>query len=233
LGVGFIAHAQEQFSRKGLEKVTFVPKGQWVTGLNVNYAQSNSNNFQFFIVEGINGNTYNFKVSPMACYLVADNLGVGGRFSYERSRYKIDHADLVIDSETDHEVNNLYAIEQTFYTTALMRNYLSFGHSKRFGMYSETQLSFGVGQSKYYSGNGTDFSGSYEDTYRVNVGVAPGMIMFLNNYSAIEVNVGVLGFGYKHARQKTDQIYVSNRHTTTANFRINLFSISFGVAFYL
>ena len=59
------------------------------------------------------------------------------------------------------------------------------------------------------------------------------MIMFLNNYSAIEVNVGVLGFNYSHTRATTDQIYVANRSSKSANFKINLFSITFGVAFYL
>ena len=57
--------------------------------------------------------------------------------------------------------------------------------------------------------------------------------MFLSNYSALEVNVGVLGFGYTHTRAVTDQIYVSNRNSKHANFKINLFSISFGVMFYI
>ena len=59
------------------------------------------------------------------------------------------------------------------------------------------------------------------------------MVMFLNNYSAIEVNVGVLGFNYSHSSGTTDQIYDSSRHSKQANFKINLFSITFGVAFYL
>ena len=45
--------------------------------------------------------------------------------------------------------------------------------------------------------------------------------------------MGVLGFSYTHTRQISDQIYESNRKTRSANFRINLFSITFGVAFYL
>lgn len=59
------------------------------------------------------------------------------------------------------------------------------------------------------------------------------MVMFLNNYSAIEVNVGVLGFSYTHHRAVTDRVHVANYNTKSANFKINLFSITFGVAFYL
>lgn len=57
--------------------------------------------------------------------------------------------------------------------------------------------------------------------------------MFLNNYSAIEVAVGVLGFSYSHTSSKTDQIYDSSRGSKSANFKIDLFSITFGVAFYI
>jgi hypothetical protein len=59
------------------------------------------------------------------------------------------------------------------------------------------------------------------------------MVVFLNNYSAIEVNVGVLSFSYKHTKSTTDRIYIANRTLKSANFKINLFSITFGATFYL
>ena len=74
---------------------------------------------------------------------------------------------------------------------------------------------------------------TFQRNYSVNLGLCPGMVMFLNNYSAIEVNVGVLGFGYTHTKSTTDQIYVANLKTRSANFKVNLFSISFGAVFYL
>ncbi len=74
---------------------------------------------------------------------------------------------------------------------------------------------------------------TYMRNFNLNVGLAPGMVVFLNNYSALEVNVGVLGFSYNHNRQTSDRIYVSNVKTKFANFKINLFSITFGCAFYL
>ena len=49
----------------------------------------------------------------------------------------------------------------------------------------------------------------------------------------MEVNVGVLGFSYTDTKITTDQIYVARRNSKMANFRINLFSITFGAAFYL
>lgn len=73
--------AQKQFKRD-LEQISFIPKGQWITGVSVSYSQSKEDNYQFLIVEGIDGNAYNFKISPMAMYCFKDNLVAGARLGY-------------------------------------------------------------------------------------------------------------------------------------------------------
>ncbi|MDE5607930.1 MAG: hypothetical protein K2I64_03245 [Muribaculaceae bacterium] len=226
------ASAQEEF-RRGLEQHSFIPKGQWITGVSVSYSQSTQDNYQFFIVEGINADSYTFKLSPMLMYSFKDNLAAGGRFAYSRSLIKIDQARFVLDSETDYTLDNLYSLSHSYSGMAAFRNYISFGSNKRFGMFNEVQLQISGGQAKLCSGTGEALSGTYERSFGLDIGLAPGMIMFLNNYSAIEVNVGVLGFSYTSTKSTTDQIYVARRNSQQANFKINLFSITFGVAFYL
>lgn len=216
-----------------IENVTFIPKGQWVAGLSVSYTQSSQDKYQFLILEGISGDTYSFKISPMVLYVVAPDLGVGGRFSYARSLTKVANADIVLDSETNYSFDHLYRLSHNYYGTLLMRNYFSLGKSMRFGFFNEVQLQMGGGQTKLTTGVGDDLTGTYERNFSLNVGLAPGICMFLSNYSALEVNIGLLGFNYNDTRAVKDQIYVSKRNSKSANFRINLFSISFGVAFYL
>ncbi|MCM1152036.1 MAG: hypothetical protein NC328_00055 [Muribaculum sp.] len=226
------AQSQETFERE-IETVTFVPKGQWVAGASISYTQTNQNKYQFFILEGISGDTYSFKVSPMFCYIFKDDMGVGGKFAYSRSLTKLENADIVLDSETDTNIEHLYRLAHNYSATAIYRNYFSIGHSKRFGFFNELQLQLGGGQSKLTTGTGRDLTGAYERNFSLDVGVAPGLVVFLNNYSALEVNVGVLGFSYTATKSIKDQIYVSRRNSKSANFRINLFSISFGVGFYI
>lgn len=224
--------AQRPFARK-LEQVSFVPKGAWVAGVSVSYSQSDNDNYQFLIIEKIDGDTYSFKVSPTVMFCFKDNMTAGGRFSYNRSRTRLNSADVVIDSENSYNVDNLYSISHNYFGTALFRNYISLGSSTRFGLFIEGQFQLGGGQSKIISGSGKDITGTYERNFQLNVGVAPGLSVFLNNYSAIEVNVGVLGFNYNHTTSLTDRIYVANRHSQKANFNVNLFSITFGVMFYI
>lgn len=228
--------AQEQSPqvfKRGIEMTNFVPKGQWIAGASISYSQSSQDNYQFLIVEDLSGDNYSFKVSPMVLYAFKDNMAIGGRLAYSRSMNRLESGRVIIDSETDYEVNNFYCLTHSYSATAAFRNYISIGNSKRFGFFSEIQFELGGGESKLCDGSGNDLTGTFERNYNINIGVAPGMIMFLNNYSALEVNVGVLGFGYSHTKSTTDQIYVSNRDSHSASLNLNLFSISFGVAFYL
>lgn len=226
------ARAQESFERD-IESVVFVPKGQWITGLSINYTQTNQNKYQFLILEGISGDTYSFKISPMLLYAFKDDMAAGGRFSYSRSLTKLEQADIVLDSETDYNIDHLYRLSHNYSFAGLYRNYFSIGHSKRFGFYSELQFALGGGQSKLMQGVGENLTGAYERNFSLDVGLVPGISVFLNNYSAMEVSVGVLGFSYTDTKTITDQIYVARRNSKSANFKINLFSISFGATFYL
>lgn len=224
--------AQEPFER-GLEQISFIPKGQWIMGVNVSYTQSDYDNYKFFIVENLRGDTYSFRVSPMLLYAFRDNLAAGGRMAYTRQRTRLNSANVVIDSETSYEPGQLFALTHNYYGTASFRNYISLGHSMRFGFFNEVQLQMGGGQSKIVNGSGDDITGTYSRNFSLDVGLTPGVIMFLNNYSAIEVSVGVLGFSYNHTHAITNQVYIADMKSKYANFKLNLFSISFGVAFYL
>lgn len=234
LGVGSIsgANAQERFKR-GLEQTTFVPKGQMIAGMSIGYSQTSNNKYQFLVIENITGDTYSFKVSPTFAYAIKDNLALGFRAGYNRALTKFENATINLGENTSYTVDHLYSLSHKFYGMGIMRNYISLGRQKRFGVFNEVQLELGFGESKLANKTGIDLTGTFEKTTNINIGVAPGIIMFLNNYSTLEVNVGVLGFGYTHTRSTTDQIHVANRSSKSANLQLNLLSISFGVMFYL
>lgn len=222
----------EDFHRD-IEQVSFVPKGMWIAGVSVGYSQSSQNNYQFLVIENLNGDTYSFKVSPMLMYAFADNTAAGARFAYKRSRLRLNSADIVLAGDTNYDLDHLYTISHSYYGTLAFRNYLSLGNNTRFGLFNEVQLEIGGGQSKIESGQGNDFTGTFEKSFSAGIGLAPGLVMFLNNYSAIEVNVGVLGFDYNHTSSTTDRIYRADRKIRQALFRVNLFSITFGCTFYI
>lgn len=227
------ATTQAQEFKRNIESRVFIPKGQWIVGSSVSYSEHNEQNYQFLIIDGFNSDGYSFKVSPMLCYAFRDNLAAGGRFSYGRTLTKLDGVALNLDENTQLDVSDLYQLKHSYSAIGVLRNYINLGTSKRFALFAETRLELGGSQSKAVTKNGDSVSGTYSKTTDFGIGVAPGIVAFINNYTAIEVSIGVLGLDFSKVKQTTDQVYIGERSSSSANFKINLFSIGLGIAFYL
>ena len=75
--------------------------------------------------------------------------------------------------------------------------------------------------------------GTYETGFNLALGVSPGIIAFATNNMAVEVNVGVMGITYNNTKQVHNQVTEGHRSSSMMNFKVNIFSIGLGVAFYL
>lgn len=224
---------QAQNVQKQLPDKVFVPKGQWILGSSVSYSEHREENYDFFVVEGINGDGYSFKVSPMFAYAIKDNMALGGRFNYGRTLVRMDDTELNFDDENQFDVNNIYQLKHSYSAMLIFRNYIPLGNSKRFALFSETQIEVGGSQSKVANGNGEALTGTFSKSTDMSFGVAPGLVAFINNYTAVEVNVGVLGVNLSKKKQITNQVESGEQSSTSAIFKINIFSIGLGIAFYL
>ena len=222
-----------QDTQKKLPSKVFVPKGQWIVGSSVSSSEHTENNYDFLVVEKINSDGYSFKLSPMFAYALKDNMALGGRFKYGRTLVRMDETQLNLDDETSFDINNIYQLKHSYSAMAIFRNYIPLGDSKRFAVFSETQLEVGGSQSKVSNGKGEALTGTYSKSTDLGFGVSPGMVAFINNYTAVEVSIGVLGVNLSKTRQVTNQVETGEQSSTSANFKINIFSIGLGIAFYL
>lgn len=222
-----------QDTQKKLPSKVFVPKGQWIVGSSVSYSEHTENNYDFLVVEKMNSDGYSFKLSPMFAYALKDNMALGGRFKYGRTLVRMDETQLNLDDETSFDINNIYQLKHSYSAMAIFRNYIPLGDSKRFAVFSETQLEVGGSQSKVSNGKGEALTGTYSKSTDLGFGVSPGMVAFINNYTAVEVSIGVLGVNLSKTRQVTNQVETGEQSSTSANFKINIFSIGLGIAFYL
>lgn len=218
---------------RGITQSVFVPKGQWIGGLSMSYSEHSEDNHRVLVLEKINSSGYNVKASPMVAYTFRDNVAAGGRLSYSRSLIRLDNVSLNLSDDINFDLKDIYSLSHSFSGTAMLRTYLNLGDSKRFGLYNEVQLTYEGGQSKIVTGRGDALTGTFQKSNEVQVGISPGLVAFVNNFTAVEVSVGVMGFNYKKTEQVTDQVHYGERSNSSANFKINLFSISLGLAFYL
>jgi hypothetical protein len=185
------------------------------------------------VVDDINSDGYTFKVSPTLLYAFRDNMAAGGGLNYKRTLMKLNDVTINLDEDNQFDIDDIYELSHSYSAMACLRNYINLGDSKRFGLYCDVQFEIGGGQAKIVTGSGEDLTGTYTKSTKFGIGAAPGLVAFINNYTAVEVSVGVLGFNFNKTHQVTDQVYVGDRSLNSASFRINLLSIGLGVSFYL
>lgn len=226
----------ERIERRGVTnlKNVFIPKGQWITGAAASFSMHDNNNYTFAIIEDIRSEGYNMRISPMIAYAIGNNMAIGVRGVYSRTNQTIDNADLKFgDEETGTEifVNAFKAVTHTYTVSAIWRQYIPLGSSRRFAIFNEISLGAGGTQSIFAADQ--PVRGTYERGYTLSLGVSPGLIAFATNDVAIEVNVGVMGINYTDVDQVHNQVEVGSRRTSSMNFKVNLLSIGVGVSFYL
>lgn len=229
--VGY-AQSRKKFDR-GVVKQTFVPKGQWFAGGTLSYSEHSNDNYKFIVLEDFTSQGYTLGVKPFFGYTIADNMGIGLAFTYKRSMLQIDNVSLSLGDDLSFGIADTYNLEHVYTGTAFMRNYINIGTSRRFGLYSDVKFQLGGGEGKLINGTGEALKGTYQKIYEAGILVSPGVCVFINDFAAVEVSIGVLGFQYKRIEQITNQVHVGSRQTSAANFKIDLLSLSLGIAFYL
>lgn len=210
--------------------IEMVPGGQWIFGGTASYSTHSNDSYSFLVIEGIESKGYTFKISPLIAYAVRNNMAVGGRFIYSRSLLKIEDAKISME-DINLSVDYYYALKHSYEVAAMWRQYIPLGNSKRFGLFTEFQLAIGGTQAKF--AEGFPVKGTFEKGYTISLGLNPGIVAFATNNVAFEVNIGVLGFNYSNTRQVHNQVTVGNRSSSYMNFKVNIFSIGVGMAFYM
>ena len=228
------SYAQERgmISRDAV-KTVFIPKGQWMLGGQVAWNQWNNDNLNYLVLKDINFEGYTFSAGPYFGYFFANNMAVGGRFSYKRYYLNLGEFDLNLGDDLTIGLKDLYYLQHNYESTAFLRSYLPLGNSKIFGLFGELQFNYTFSEGINSTGRGETFSGVYEKVHNLEIGLGGGMVVFIADYMAAEVMLNVGGYRVKWGDQNTNNIEHGSITSSGANFQINLFSIKFGVTYFL
>lgn len=227
-------NAKRNIYDRGIEMKTFIPKGQWMVGATFSYNEHVDDNFEFMsVLKDITSDGYTFKVTPVVSYFIKDNISIGARFAYGRSITNLGNLSLELGDDLSFDIDHYEAVSNSYTGSVFMRMYLNLGDSKRFGLFNEGRVSYGYSESVSQSGTGVDLSGIYQLKHNLNIGFSPGLTCFINNYVAAEASVNVAGLNFNWYDQTKDQVTPGTRRSSSASFKINLFSIDIGIVFYL
>lgn len=227
-------YAQERgMISRDAAKTVFIPKGQWMLGGQVAWNQWNNDNLNYLVLKDINFEGYTFSAGPYFGYFFANNMAVGGRFSYKRYYLNLGEFDLNLGDDLTIGLKDLYYLQHNYESTAFVRSYLPLGNSKVFGLFGEFQLNYTFSEGINSTGSGETFSGVYEKVHNLEIGLGGGMVVFIADHMAAEVMLNVGGYRVKWGDQNTNNIEQGSITSSGANFQINLFSIKFGVTYFL
>lgn len=239
----------EPFTRNiGISTSTFIPKGTVGFGAALSYNTYdlgnavNDSGFKmlFGALTGIQGNLVTVGVAPYASYFVMDNLSVGARFEYSKTSLGVQKLGINV-MDLGLGISDFYYNKNSYLGSVAARYYIPFGNSRRFAMFAELRGTGGYAQSETFnysegedaSGVSIDKLGTYQDIYKFNIGVIPGLTAFFTENVALEVSVGLIGLDYQKTIQNTNQVEFSVSETSGANFKVNLLAVNLGLSFYL
>lgn len=218
---------------RALLKAVFVPKKQWLLGGTINYQEWDTDNINLLVLKDIDIEGHNFTASPYFGYFVANNIAIGGRYSYSRHYFYLGNFDLNLGEDFNISLQDLYYLEHTHEGTVFLRTYMPLGRSKMFGFFNDVQLTYAHTVGKNSTGSGADYDGSYGKTHALKLSFCPGMTAFVTDFMAAEASIGIMGFKYKWQEQQTNRVETGKSRSAGANFRFNLLSINLGITFYL
>lgn len=232
----------EPFDRGiGRSRSVFIPKGTLGAGVSFSYnnysigngAADSGYSMLFSLLGDIHGNLLSFGISPYVAYFINDNLSVGVRFDYDRSSMGLGNLNLSMGDALSLEISDFNYFKHSYTGAVTLRNYIPFANSRRFAMFTEVRAMGGYGQAESYRKEDGEKFGTYQDIYKFELGLVPGLCAFITNEVALEVSVGLLGFNYQKVVQNTNRVEFSELEKSGANFKLNLLSIGFGLSFYI
>ena len=209
----------------------FVEKGAWMLGGTAKYSQHINNDYNLLVINDINSTGYKVSANPKLLYMFKDNMGVGLRFSYDRSMLDLASADLSV-SQITMSARDCYQIQHKFSAYAVCRSYIPLGNSKRIAMFADVILGGSYKQGKSFNAGNEYVMGTFDRSYAIEIAVDPGVVLFLTERLAAEVNVGIFGVSYKWTDQIRNQVSNGRTDSTSAGFMVNLLSLGVGLSYY-
>ena len=223
---------EKNFGRydRGLYNWLFIPKGRWAFGMTASYGSLDTEDVQVLSLL----NDFDFKgkiysLNPTISYFFRNNQSIGLKCEYSKGIADLGSLAIDFDDDINFSLKDVSYYVETFAMGAFYRNYVGLGREKRFGIFNETGLMFQTGSSRFkrlYDGEPKD---TRTTITQAALNFSPGVCVFIQDNVAFNVSFGVFGLKLRREHQVTDGLDEGTRLTSGANFKFNIFNISFGL----
>lgn len=215
---------------RGIKNYRLIPQKKWIGGLTFSYVNFDSDDSQllFSMLKDFDCNFRTFSIKPFLGYALRDNLVIGMKLGYNHTIAQLDNISLAVE-DLDVSLQDMRYAEDTYSVAFFHRSYVGLDRGKRFGLFNETTLSYNSGTSSFSRGKEENMKRTETTLNEIHLGINPGMAVFIMQNVCAEVSLGVIGFKYRVEKQKNNLGETGKRHSSGANFKINLFNINIGI----
>lgn len=215
---------------RGLYNYLFIPKGDWVFGLNASYGEFNADDVEILsILKNFDFGGKIYSIKPSASYFFKNNQSIGVRLNYTNGSAQIDNLAVDFDEDINFAIKDVSYSAKSYGASIFYRNYIGLSNLKRFAIFNETELSYSGGTSSFKRFYNGELSDTHTTINEAKLSFSPGVCVFIHEYVSFNVSFGVLGLYLRNEEQKTNGINEGSRFSSGANFKFNLFNINFGL----
>lgn len=215
---------------RSLRNYIFIPRGKWGFGITASYGELQTEDIQVLsLLKDFNFKGKIYSIKPYIQYFIRHNQAVGLKFDYNRGIADLGKLAVDFDEDLNFTLADVSYYQQSLGVSTFYRAYVGLDPSGRFGIFNETDLSFGSGSSRFKRIYNSEPKDTRTTVIQGAINFSPGVCVFIQDYVSFNVSFGVFGLKWRKEHQVTDGIDEGSRVTSGANFRFNLFNINFGL----
>ena len=213
-------------------------KGTWLLGGTLSAKSNSLSDIDLFVVdvEKFDQRAFNFRLE--GSYFFKENISVGLGLQFGE-----DKADLVADLLNNSYKRDIRNFSRTYGVLGFIKNHIPVSSNNVFYVTNQTELFYGYksGPSETYISD--ILERKYADKHSMGISIRPGILVFLTDNFAFDLNMGILGFS--HSVENVDYQYPPNNlpaendrkeesknKSTNLNLKFDLLKIGFGFSYY-
>ena len=213
-------------------------KGTWLLGGTLSAKSNSYSDIDLLVVdvEGFDQRAFNARIE--GSYFFKENVSVGLGLQYGEDKAEL-AANLLNNSYKRHIRN----FSRSYGVLGFIKNHIPISSNDVFYVTNQTELYYG-----YKSGPSETFIGDilerqYATQHSVEVSIRPGILVFLTDNFAFDLNMGILGFS--HSKEDVNYQYPENNppsdsnrkedasnRSTSLNLKFDLLKLGFGFSYY-
>lgn len=202
-------------------------KGTFYVGMSMSLEDRSMENTENLFQKVLEGDRTNFNMLLKGGYYINDYNMVGLNVNFFENKFQG-----ILFRDPDNVESN--TITRGFSFTPNYRTSIPLTKNERLSFFTTAGFTFGKSHSlKRETINTDEIEKTFAENYNLRVGLSPGVTFFAMQNFALEVQVDVVGYELHIENKTKNEVEKSRDVRHNVDFKLNLLSLKFGVAYYL